>query len=79
VPVTALLLDTTRLGKTKQALAIAGVTAKAMVPVNPFCGVTVIVEVMELPSVTVAAVADMRKVFWAALATVKVTEPLEDA
>lgn len=71
--------DTARLGKTKQALVIAGVMAKAMVPVKPFCGVTVIVEVMELPSVTAAFAADMRKVFWAALATVKVMEPLEDA
>ncbi len=76
---TAVLPDTVRLGRTKQALVIAGVTAKAMVPVKPFCGVTVMVEVMELPSVTEAAVADMRKVFWAALATVKVMEPLEDA
>ena len=76
---TALLLDTARLGKTKQALAIAGVTAKAMVPVKPFCGVTVMVEVMELPSVTVAAVADMRNDFCVAATTVSVMVSLEDA
>src|SRR5271156_2034656 len=57
VPVTALLPETVMVGVRKHAFAIAGVTEKPSVPVKPFCGVTVIVEVPELPSAIVTLVA----------------------
>jgi hypothetical protein len=79
IAVTAVAPDTVTLGTAKQAFAIAGllVTVNAIVPVYPFCGVTVIVDVPEPPAATVVLLAVKPKLFADALPTVTESVPLE--
>ena len=79
IAVTAVAPDTVTFGTAKQAFATAGllVTVNAIVPVYPFCGVTVIVDVPEPPAATVALLAVKLKLFADAPPTVTEIIPLE--
>jgi hypothetical protein len=77
--VTAVAADSVMPGTAKQAFATAGllVTVNAIVPVYPFCGVTVTVEVPEPPAATVALLAIKLKLFTEAPPTISEIVPLE--
>lgn len=77
-PVAAALLEITRLAMEKQPFVREGllVTAHEIVPVYPFCGVTVTVEEPELPAATVTFDADSVNDL---PSTVMLWLPLEDA
>lgn len=77
VAVIALVPDTVVFGNEKQPFVKAGllVTVHAIVPVYPFCGVIVTIEVIELPAGTAGLVADSVKVLFPA--TVSDSVPLD--
>ena len=77
VAVIALVPDTIVFGSEKQPFVNAGllVTVHAIVPVYPFCGVIVTIEVIELPAGTAGLVADSVKVLFPG--TVSESVPLE--
>jgi hypothetical protein len=74
VAITAALPDTVVFGSVKHPFERVGLleTVHATVPIYPFCGVTVTVEVPELPAATVTLVAASLKALIPA--TVTVTE-----
>jgi len=80
VAVTAALPVTAALGKEKQPCEREGLldTVKEIVPVYPFFGLMVTLEVPALPEATVTLLAERVKLL-EALVTVTVNEPLEEA
>lgn len=79
IAVTAAAPDTVTLGTAKQAFATAGllVTVNAIVPIYPFWGVTVIVDVPEPPAATVRLLAVKLKLLAEAPPTITEIVPLE--